>query len=86
MFKLPIFFISIFVSRKNYEFCSDAFELACKRSNFQLGPACSNAVYCRMLIMDWGFNGTGYEQDMQRVIEMTEMETSSGLLTRTTNF
>jgi len=42
-------------ARKNYEHCADVFELSCKRSGNTLGPSCSNAVYCRMMIMDYGF-------------------------------
>lgn len=61
-------------NRKNYEHCADIMELSCLRSNFQLGPACTNAIYARLLILDWGFNGTGYERDMQRLQEITEKE------------
>jgi Glycosyl transferase family 41/Tetratricopeptide repeat len=61
-------------SRKNYEHAADVFELSCQRSDYTLGPACSNAVYCRMMIMDWGFNGTGFDADMERLEELTENE------------
>jgi len=61
-------------SRRNYEHCADIFELSCLRSNLQLGPACSNAIYCRMMIMDWGFNGTGFDNDMDRLQMITEQE------------
>lgn len=61
-------------SRKNYEHAADVFELSCQRSDYTLGPACSNAVYCRMMIMDWGFNGTGFDTDMERLEELTENE------------
>ena len=61
-------------SRRNYEHCADIFELSCKRSQYTLGPACSNAVYCRMMILDWGFNGTGFDSDMNRIEEFTDME------------
>jgi tetratricopeptide (TPR) repeat protein len=47
---------STLFSRKNYEHCADVFELSCKRSGNTLGPSCSNAVCCRMMIMDYGFN------------------------------
>jgi protein O-GlcNAc transferase len=66
---------STLFSRKNYEHAADVFELSCKRSDYTLGPACSNAVYCRMMIMDWGFNGTGFDADMERIEELTETET-----------
>ena len=65
---------STLFSRRNYEHCADVFELSCQRSNYQLGPACSNAVYCRMMILDWGFNGTGFEQDIERIIDLTERD------------
>ena len=67
---------STLFARKNYEHCADVFELSCKRSGNKLGPSCSNAVYCRMMIMDWGFNGTGFEEDMLRLKELAELETS----------
>jgi len=68
---------STLFSRRNYEHCADIFELSCLRSNLELGPACSNAVYCRMMIMDWGFNGTGFDRDMERLQAMTEQEVSN---------
>ena len=67
---------STLFSRKNYEHCADVFELSCKRSGNTLGPSCSNAVYCRMMIMDWGFNGTGFDEDMLRLQELAEKEKS----------
>jgi protein O-GlcNAc transferase len=66
---------STLFSRRNYEHCADVFELSCRVSDFTLGPACSNAVYCRMMITDWGFNGTGFDQDMERLATTTEKET-----------
>ena len=65
---------STLFSRKNYEHAADVFELSCKRSNETLGPSCSNAVYCRMMIMDWGFNGTTFNDDMIRLQSITENE------------
>ena len=65
---------STLFSRRNYEHCADIFELSCVRSNLELGPACSNAIYCRMMIMDWGFNGTGFDRDMERLRSITEKE------------
>ncbi|OEU10643.1 O-linked N-acetylglucosamine transferas-like protein [Fragilariopsis cylindrus CCMP1102] len=67
---------STLFSRKNYEHCADIFELSCKRSGNTLGPSCSNAVYCRMMIMDYGFNGTGFEKDMIRLQTLAETEKS----------
>eukprot|EP00526_Cylindrotheca_closterium_P004303 CAMPEP_0113654424 /NCGR_PEP_ID=MMETSP0017_2-20120614/29149_1 /TAXON_ID=2856 /ORGANISM="Cylindrotheca closterium" /LENGTH=805 /DNA_ID=CAMNT_0000567571 /DNA_START=29 /DNA_END=2446 /DNA_ORIENTATION=- /assembly_acc=CAM_ASM_000147 len=68
---------STLFSRRNYEHCADVFELSCKRSNYQLGASCSNAVYCRHMIMDWGFNGTDFDGDLSRLITITKMETES---------
>mmetsp|Transcript_13126 Transcript_13126/g.15005 ORF Transcript_13126/g.15005 Transcript_13126/m.15005 type:complete len:716 (+) Transcript_13126:100-2247(+) len=65
---------STLFSRKNYEHCADIFELSCIRSGNKLGPSCSNAVYCRMMIMDYGFNGTGFEEDMIRLQKLAETE------------
>jgi tetratricopeptide (TPR) repeat protein len=65
---------STLFSRRNYEHCADAFELSCLRSDRKLGPSCSNAVYCRMMIMDWGFNGTGFDDDMARLEGLVEVE------------
>jgi tetratricopeptide (TPR) repeat protein len=64
-------------SRRNYEHCADVFELSCRRSNYQLGPSCSNGVYCKHMIMDWGFNGTGFDKDMKLLEAITQMETEN---------
>jgi protein O-GlcNAc transferase len=64
-------------SRKNYEHCADVFELSCRRSNYRLGPSCTNAVYCRMMILDWGFNGTSFDADMKRIADITQREVSA---------
>ena len=65
---------STLFSRRNYEHCADIFELSCRRSNYQLGPSCTNAVYCRTMILDWGFNGTNFDDDMDRIIDLTQRE------------
>eukprot|EP00980_Cylindrotheca_fusiformis_P017588 scaffold5517_cov135-Cylindrotheca_fusiformis.AAC.18 len=64
-------------SRRNYEHCADVFELSCRRSNYQLGPSCSNGIYCRHMIMDWGFNGTGFDDDMRLLEQLTRLETDN---------
>jgi protein O-GlcNAc transferase len=63
-------------SKKNYEECADIFEISCIRSGNRLGPSCANAVYCRNLIVDYGFNGTQFEQDMERIVNLTQSETA----------
>ena len=65
---------SEFFAKKNYESCADVFELSCERSLRKLGPSCANAVYCRGMLMDWGFNGTVFDADMKEIIRLTEEE------------
>eukprot|EP00978_Attheya_sp_CCMP212_P017605 scaffold47140_cov51-Attheya_sp.AAC.6 len=60
---------------KEYELCAEYFELSCKRSGMRIGPSCANAVYCRSYYLDWGFNGTTFEEDMQRIASLTRFET-----------
>ena len=62
-------------ANKDYEECADIFEISCLRSRGKLGPSCSNAVYCRNMITDWGFNGTQFDKDMEGVSRLTEKET-----------
>lgn len=62
-------------SEKNYEECADIFEISCARSGHKLGPSCASAVYCRNLIVDYGFNGTQFEHDMDRIVSLVEAET-----------
>jgi tetratricopeptide (TPR) repeat protein len=62
-------------SEKDYEECADVFEISCLRSGNRLGPSCANAVYCRNMITDWGFNGTQFDQDMERIVQLTRKET-----------
>lgn len=63
-------------SDKNYEECADVFEISCIRSGNRLGPSCANAVYCRNMIVDFGFNGTQFERDMERIEKIVESETA----------
>jgi len=67
-------FGSVQFTEKNYGECADLFEIACIRSNNQLGPACANAVYCRTMIADYGFNGTQFDSDMKRIEDLTRKE------------
>jgi protein O-GlcNAc transferase len=62
-----------FASR-NYESCADVFEISCQKSAERLFPSCSNAVYCRNMIIDWGFNGTQFEKDMKRIEKISRSE------------
>jgi protein O-GlcNAc transferase len=66
---------SAYFSDQQYEDCADVFELSCARSKHLLGPSCSNAVYCRQKLMDWGFNGTQFDADMDRIRRLTRKET-----------
>ena len=62
-------------SQKAHEECADIFEISCERSGHKLGPSCANAVYCRSLIVDYGFNGTQFERDMERIVTLIQTET-----------
>ena len=61
-------------AKKEYEACADVFELSCERSGRSLGPSCANAIYCRSMIDDWGFNGTQFDADMKEIVRLTEQE------------
>lgn len=63
-------------AEKNFEECADIFELSCLRSNQAVGPSCANAVYCRSMISDYGFNGSQFDADMQRISALTAKESS----------
>ena len=62
-------------TNKRFEDCADIFEISCAKSGYTLGPSCANAVYCRSYILDWGFNGTRFQQDMKRIEDITQRET-----------
>ncbi|NJL18726.1 MAG: hypothetical protein HC938_17835, partial [Nitrospira sp.] len=64
-------------AQKDYEACADIFEISCQRSGYKLSPSCANAVYCRNMILDWGFNGTQFDRDMQRTVQIVQREVSS---------
>jgi protein O-GlcNAc transferase len=63
-------------SDKNYEACADVFELSCQQSGRKIGPSCANAVYCRNMLTDWGFNGTQFDRDMQTIATLVRTETA----------
>jgi hypothetical protein len=65
---------SKFFVERNYEECADVFEVSCIKSKYRLGPSCANAVYCRNMIIDWGFNGTQFDLDMKRITQISKME------------
>jgi protein O-GlcNAc transferase len=61
-------------AKKEFEKCADIFERSCRQSQSELGPACANAIYCRTMIADWGFNGTQFDADMKEISRLTEKE------------
>lgn len=65
---------SIHFQERNYEKCADVFEISCEKSRQNLSPSCTNAVYCRNMIIDWGFNGTQFDADMKRIEEVSRLE------------
>jgi protein O-GlcNAc transferase len=64
-------------ANQQYEECADVFEVSCRLSGYMLGPSCANAVYCRNKILDWGFNGTLFQSDMDRVTALIWKETKN---------
>lgn len=73
-------------SSKEYEECADVAEISCLRSFEKLGPSCSNAVYCRSIIVDYGFNGTQFDRDMKRIEGILAKETSERRVGNMTHF
>jgi len=67
---------SDYFQKRDYQLCADYFEVSCQNSGQRLGPSCANAVYCRNMIVDWGFNGTQFEEDMKRIERISKLEAS----------
>ena len=70
---------------KNYEDCADLFEMSCILSGYKLYPSCANAVYCRTMIVDYGYNGTQFVKDMERIQHIIKSETKLYRTTTTTD-
>lgn len=67
---------SDYFQKRDYERCADVFEISCQKSGQRLSPSCTNAVYCRNMIIDWGFNGTQFDEDMKRIERISRLEAS----------
>ena len=65
---------SKYFQNRDYENCADVFEISCQKSGQKLSPSCTNAVYCRNMLVDWGFNGTQFEADMKRIERIGKLE------------
>mmetsp|Transcript_1409 Transcript_1409/g.2969 ORF Transcript_1409/g.2969 Transcript_1409/m.2969 type:complete len:941 (+) Transcript_1409:158-2980(+) len=59
---------------KNIPYASQLFELSCQKSNNKLSVACTNAIYLRTNLCDWGYQGKGFEKDMKIIEEVTKAE------------
>ena len=74
-----------YFSRKQYARAASAFQRSCDLSSRRIGVACTNAVYCRSNVLDWGggggmahySNGTGFEEDMELVEAITRAEVAA---------
>eukprot|EP00804_Cyclotella_cryptica_P015203 CCRYP_000736-RC/>CCRYP_000736-RC protein AED:0.03 eAED:0.03 QI:41/1/1/1/1/1/3/486/927 len=64
-----------YFNNKNLTYASELFELSCQKSNAKLSPACTNAVYLRTNLCDWGEEGKGFEKDMDIIVQITKAET-----------
>ena len=62
-----------FFENKQFADAARVFDEACvlAQGHMALGPACTNAVYCRANIMDWGYNGTQFVEDMELIRTLT---------------
>ncbi len=61
---------------KNFIAAAKAFDESCTlaNGNINFGGACTNAIYCRSNVMDWGYNGTTFRKDMETIERITKME------------
>jgi len=61
---------------KNFDLAAEAFDRACPFAEKYpaLRVACTNAVYCRSNIMDWGYLGRQFEEDMDTIATITRQE------------
>ena len=64
-------------AQKKHSLAAEAFQRSCDISKGRIGVACTNAVYCRSNILDWGTNGTQFDADMNLVETITRMEVAS---------
>jgi len=60
-----------YFNTKEYRKVSQIFQLSCLKSDRQLHLACTNAVYLRTNICDWGYEGEEFAQDMKIIEEVT---------------
>ena len=61
---------------KSFYLAAEAFEESCTLAagSVVLNSACTNAVYCRANILEWGANATQYRNDMERINHITNEE------------
>jgi protein O-GlcNAc transferase len=60
---------------KNLPHAEELLQLSCDKSNGTLSQACTNAVYLRTILCDWGEEGKGFEKDMDLIVQITQAET-----------
>ena len=63
-----------YFNAKQLQQASYIFQLSCTKSDMKLYPACTNAIYLRTNLCDWGYNGKGFEKDMKIIQEVTNSE------------
>lgn len=59
---------------KNLTYAQELLQLSCDKSNGTLSVACTNAVYLRTNLCDWGEEGKGFEKDMELIVQVTKTE------------
>ncbi len=67
-----------YFNQKRFGLAASAFEDSCRLGGTHpiFRSACTNAVYCRTNINEWGFNGKQFEKDMERITRITASEVS----------
>lgn len=60
---------------KNLPQAEELLQLSCDKSNGTLSQACTNAVYLRTILCDWGEEGKGFEKDIDLIVQITQAET-----------
>ena len=63
-----------YFNTKQLQTAQHLFQLSCTKSQMKLYVACTNAIYLRTNLCDWGYNGTRFNNDMKIIEEITLAE------------
>lgn len=67
---------TLFFNQKLFDLAARSLDQSCElgRPNPLFYAACTNAVYCRTNINDWGENGAQFDKDMEMIVDITKKE------------